>query len=160
MTDTINRGTTGASATARSAAGRGPRLVAGVATTAALGVALLLGVVISQTRQATRPTAATVSGTSGVAIFVPDQFTYREDHRALPAVIDFGPLECGTAPCVSAPTFVPDQFTYREDHRDTTTAPFVPDQFTYREDHRVSAPAIQDCATTGGVSVPDAGCNR
>src|SRR4051794_18381630 len=55
-----------------------------------------------------------------------DQFTYREDRRAgsvLPAAVlatlDFGPVECGAAPCVSAPAsgFVADPFTYREDHR-------------------------------------------
>jgi hypothetical protein len=49
--------------------------------------------------------------------FVPDQFTSREDHRVVVPAIDFGPVECGAAPCISAPAFVPDQFTYREDHR-------------------------------------------
>jgi hypothetical protein len=73
------------------------RRTAGVVA-AVLGVALLAGVILGQGRpaatQAPRDPAA-------VASFVPDQFTYQEDHRVdiLPAL------------------FVPDQFTYREDHR-------------------------------------------
>jgi hypothetical protein len=43
---------------------------------------------------------------------------FREDHRVVAPVIDFGPVECGAAPGLSAPAFVPDQFTYREDRRE------------------------------------------
>jgi hypothetical protein len=74
------------------------RRTAGVVAAAALGLSLLAGVILGQGRpaatQAPRDPAA-------VASFVPDQFTYQEDHRVdiLPAL------------------FVPDQFTYREDHR-------------------------------------------
>jgi hypothetical protein len=53
------------------------------------------------------------------AQFVPDTFTYREDHRAS-----------------TTGAFVPDQFTYREDHRASTAALVTPDPSPYREDHR------------------------
>ena len=97
---------------------------AGLAAAAALGVALLTGMIVSQARQAAPPTAgpaASIAQADGAerqlfleqntqlpaavtSAFVPDQFTYREDHRQV-------------APAVAADTFVPDQFTYREDHR-------------------------------------------
>jgi hypothetical protein len=48
---------------------------------------------------------------------------YTQMLNVLPAAVldtlDFGPMECGAAPCMSVPAsaVVADQFTYREDHR-------------------------------------------
>ena len=109
--------------------GKGSRgRAAGLVATAALGLALLAGVVFSQARPAARSTDSQ-AGNNPVIVdtqFVPDQFTYREDHRAVTTACVASsaagvPGEgCGTAGTTAdTPAFVPDQFTYREDHRST-----------------------------------------
>ncbi len=116
---------------------------AGLVATAALGLSLLVGGLLSQGQQATpttQPNAMPLASDTYVATrwdfredrrvgaaaaFAPDQFTYREDRRA------------DAAPAASLDTFVADQFTYREDRRVGASIEFAPDPFTYREDRRV-----------------------
>ncbi len=122
---------------------------AGLVATAALGLALLGGLAFGQVQREAQA-AATAMRSAPIPVdtrFVPDEFTYREDHRAAsvnPFVADqftYREDHRQVAPAVAAGTFIPDSFTYREDHRTVVTSAFVPDQFTYREDHRASAQA-------------------
>jgi hypothetical protein len=142
MTGIIKRSMAGATSTTGRAAGRGPRLMAGLAATAALALGLLGVLVFSLARPAAQPSEPSgvrvnpywayteddvSAGNPAAPAFVPDQITYREDHRAInpggsgcvAASAAGVPGEgCGTAPLsLSDTVFVPDQFVYREDHR-------------------------------------------
>jgi hypothetical protein len=121
--------TTSSNLTAGKVAGRGneskgsKRRAAGLVATAALGLSLVAGGAFGHGRLAARhdaPPANAIPFASDTHVYT--MWDFREDHRVVAPVIDFGPVECGAAPCLSAPAFVPDQFTYREDHRAGGTA--------------------------------------
>jgi hypothetical protein len=116
MTDTINRSTAGVRSTTGGAGGRGPRRVAGLAAIAALGVALLAGVVLSQRHQGAQPANSQAGSNpiAGAAGFIPDPFTYREDHRNPAGTMDW---EQQDRMLIAPGGIIPDPFTYREDHR-------------------------------------------
>jgi len=171
MATTSSNLTAGTAIIGQNSNGKGSKArAAGLIATAALGLALLGGLAFGQVQREAQA-AATAMRSAPIPVaaqFVPDQFTYREDHRAAsvnPFVADqftyredhrqVAPaVATGTfipdsftyredhrqvAPAVATGTFIPDSFTYREDHRTVVTSAFVPDQFTYREDHRASA---------------------
>src|SRR5262245_40124423 len=88
--------------------GKGTRGRAAGLVAAALGLARLIGLGLGLARREARPAAAPAGGNAGVVSVDPGyQFTYHDEDPWLFAapgpVIDFGPLECGAAPCVSAP---------------------------------------------------------
>ena len=116
--------------------------MAGLVAITALGLGLLGGS-IAQGWQATPTAQSSVNPFAGDThvysmwdfredrragaydLFLPDQFTYREDRR-----VELAPVSAASA-------FVPDQFTYREDRRvEGASQPWSPDFWTYREDRR------------------------
>ena len=111
-----------AMAAGRGGDGKGSKgRAAGLVATAALGLSLVAGGLLSQGR----PAAESAQSPTGADPFAGDThvatvWDFREDRRVGATV-----------------EFAANQFTYREDRRVEVVPQFAADQFTYREDRRV-----------------------